>query len=242
VITLPNVQPIEKSEPHPEGLLDVHSVFYTVQGEGPFAGRPAVFIRLAGCNLQCPLCDTDYTSGRRLLSKFQLIIEVLQQLRGPYQTNHPDRDLIVITGGEPLRQRLGDFIGTALANFVVQIETNGTLYDPSLSTLYDHPKLHFVCSPKTPKVAPEIVRRVDAWKYVISAGQVEADGLPSVTLNGCRPFRPLPLHQYHDKVYVQPCDEQDPVKNAANTKAAVDSCLRFGYTLCLQLHKIVGLE
>src|SRR3954467_9071958 len=44
--------------------LSIHSIFYTLQGEGPYSGCPAVFMRLAGCNLQCPGCDTDYTSGQ----------------------------------------------------------------------------------------------------------------------------------------------------------------------------------
>ena len=54
-----NKQPIEKREPSYEGTLQVHSIFKTIQGEGPFCGTPCVFVRLAGCNLQCPACDTD---------------------------------------------------------------------------------------------------------------------------------------------------------------------------------------
>ena len=64
---LPNSQPIEKRSRDAD-VLEVHSIFYTLQGEGPFCGSPAIFIRLAGCNLQCPGCDTDYTSKREHLS------------------------------------------------------------------------------------------------------------------------------------------------------------------------------
>ena len=53
-----NGQPIEKVQRTFDGTLEVHSIFKTIQGEGPFCGTPAVFIRLAGCNLQCPWCDT----------------------------------------------------------------------------------------------------------------------------------------------------------------------------------------
>jgi len=49
-----NQQPIEKQFLHPKGDLEVHSIFLTIQGEGPFTGQRAVFVRLAGCNLQCP--------------------------------------------------------------------------------------------------------------------------------------------------------------------------------------------
>ena len=56
-----NSQAIEKSAHYTTRSYDVHSIFPTIQGEGPFVGQPAIFIRLAGCNLQCPACDTDYT-------------------------------------------------------------------------------------------------------------------------------------------------------------------------------------
>ena len=92
-----NIQPIEKIEHYgvpDDGGLDVHSIFPTIQGEGPFVGQPAIFIRLAGCNLQCPLCDTEYTEGRIRLSVPVIFDAVQEHIRlfAP---------LIVITGGEP---------------------------------------------------------------------------------------------------------------------------------------------
>ena len=68
-----NQQAPEKQQLRGDGLLAVHSIFYTIQGEGPFAGETAVFVRLAGCNLQCPLCDTDYTSDRRMVGPMGLV-------------------------------------------------------------------------------------------------------------------------------------------------------------------------
>ena len=56
MIPLPNTQPVEKVVRNDGLMLDVHSIFYTIQGEGPFSGTPAVFVRTAGCNLQCPNC------------------------------------------------------------------------------------------------------------------------------------------------------------------------------------------
>ena len=72
--TILNTQPIEKR--HHKVDLEVHSIFYTIQGEGPFCGTPAVFIRLAGCNLQCPSCDTNYTSKRRTMTAEEIVNEV----------------------------------------------------------------------------------------------------------------------------------------------------------------------
>jgi len=60
----------QKPEPRAKGdgsILDFHSMFFTIQGEGPFAGHRSIFVRLAGCNLQCPGCDTEYTQGRSVV-------------------------------------------------------------------------------------------------------------------------------------------------------------------------------
>ena len=61
-----NTQPAEKQVKSSGLILAINSIFYTIQGEGPFAGSPAVFVRLAGCNLQCPMCDTEYTSRQQM--------------------------------------------------------------------------------------------------------------------------------------------------------------------------------
>jgi len=77
-MTLPmlNQQLAEKRVERQDGALEIIDIFPTIQGEGPFAGEPAIFVRLAGCVLQCPLCDTDYTSGRRLISIPSLTEEI----------------------------------------------------------------------------------------------------------------------------------------------------------------------
>jgi organic radical activating enzyme/5-methylcytosine-specific restriction endonuclease McrA len=59
-----NTQPIEKPVSRGGGVVEVHSIFDTIQGEGPYAGTPAVFVRLAGCNLQCELCFGIDNKGR----------------------------------------------------------------------------------------------------------------------------------------------------------------------------------
>lgn len=234
-----NAQPIEK-QARGDGLsLEVQEIFDTVQGEGPFAGTPAIFIRLAGCNLQCPLCDTDYTSKRMRITLERIAREV----------NHAEgdrvRSLVVLTGGEPLRQPLGPLV-TMLrtSGFQVQIETNGTLFDESLNGAdgrHLFSEIMVVCSPKTVKTNPHLHPYITAYKYVVEDGKVDPeDGLPmSVLGNGNRVARPHP--GFKGKVYVQPCDSKDPQVNEANTRLALKVCQQFGYTLCLQLHKILGL-
>jgi organic radical activating enzyme len=233
-----NVQPIEKrEEPHPDGSLDVHSIFPTIQGEGPFVGQPAVFLRLAGCNLQCPLCDTEYTQGRLRLSVPVIFDSILDHAPpGGY------RPLIVITGGEPLRQDIGPLVRFMIdKGYRVQIETNGSLYRdlPYMSGV-----LTIVCSPKSGKLNPDMVKRIDYYKYVVKAGDVDVyDGLPTHALDHpvARKVARPPEGFYRDRVYIQPADTQDAAENQSHLQAAIWSARHFGYTLCIQTHKIINL-
>lgn len=224
-----NTQPAEKKDFRENGDLEVHSIFKTIQGEGPFSGHRAIFVRLAGCNLQCPLCDTDYTSARELLSVFEVIRRVLQ-LSGS------NKHLVVITGGEPFRQNLRPIALALLGNgYRVQIETNGSLYQelPMEVTI--------VCSPKTGSVHPAL--DIDVYKYVLHADEVCADGLPLRALNRPVSIRlARPPKFFSGPVYLQPVDVGDEVENKRHLAAVLRSVLKHGHTLCLQTHKIVGLE
>src|SRR5437899_12151480 len=93
-----NIQRIEKQDLL-LGYVEVHHIFKTIQGEGPYVGTPAIFIRLAGCNLQCPHCDTDYTSQRKRMTPNEVFDEV-SRLAGNIIK------LVVVSVGEPLRQIL----------------------------------------------------------------------------------------------------------------------------------------
>lgn len=216
--------------------IDVHSIFKTIQGEGPFCGQRALFIRLYGCNLRCPGCDTEYTAQRRTIVPEELSYAVAAE----YQW--PKGELIVLTGGEPFRQNVVPLIWNLLmSGYRVQVETNGVLAPPDIDQLDDHPGFTIVCSPKTSRIDPAVASRASAFKYVLRAGDVADDGLPTRALS--HPAAPYVARPRADvPVYVQPMDEQDDALNAANTAVAVASCMTYGYTLQLQVHKILGLE
>lgn len=224
---LQNTQPPEKAAFTNGEMLQVFDIWDTIQGEGPFAGCQATFIRLAGCNLQCPLCDTDYTSARNLKSWRDIVFDLHK--RAP--------ELVVLTGGEPFRQTLGPLCeGLLEIEKKVQIETNGTLYND-----VDR-RVCVVCSPKTGKLNSNVMERIDAWKYVLRHAAVNPDdGLPTSALGMLSsPQRP-PESTPKDLIYLQPCDDQDETLNKLNLTATLDSCRRYGYRFCLQIHKIVGL-
>ena len=193
--------------------LDVVTIWPTIQGEGPYTGMPATFVRLAGCNLMCPMCDTDYTSGRRKMDVLKIVEEVL---------SHKNR-LVVITGGEPFRQDICDICSLLCdRGLLVQIETNGAIDPPrrfadvkeKLNSVFC--QLCVVCSPKTAHLSPAMAGLADAWKYVIQADCIAPDGLPTSAL-GMRvpPGRPTNKGQ----VYVQPADQKDDELNRKNTEA-----------------------
>lgn len=234
-----NSQPIEKSVATLDGTtLDVHSIFYTIQGEGPYAGKPAIFIRLAGCNLQCPGCDTDYTNGRKKMS-LQEIFQAAGEctVRAFSEVVKP---LIVITGGEPFRQNVKPLVNDLISmGYTVQIETNGTLPPPK--GLHLHAKI--VVSPKTGKVNTQTEQRAIAFKYVANGVHNAEDGLPVNALyHSAHPQLARPTINNTAKIYLQPMDEQDDHKNHINCERVVNECLKHGYNLCLQVHKIVGVE
>jgi 7-carboxy-7-deazaguanine synthase len=226
-----NNQPIEKLALDPDGVLDVHSIFLTIQGEGPFAGRRAIFVRLAGCNLICPMCDTDYTSTREKVTPGELV-DRLKKIRRP---GH----LIVITGGEPFRQNLRPAIELMLrVGYDVQIETNGTLYQP---LPYDW--ITIVCSPKTGNIHKHLLPHLSALKYVVAAGKEGDDGLPLEALgNAATPFLARPSADFAGPIYIQPEDSKEPAANSANLTAAINCALDNDYTLGIQLHKHLNME
>ena len=247
-----NNQPIEKRV-HKADRLDVHSIFYTIQGEGPFSGYPAVFVRLAGCNLQCPLCDTEYTEGRKAMTNGEILND-LRRLLAEAEVPSGQSRLVVISGGEPFRQPIGPLIADILhAGYAVQIETNGTLPPPKGYDWTFRPAAEYedargtafiVCSPKSGKLNPKIVELACCFKYVLSAdSQHHEDGLPLTALgHSAHPMLARPPMGWRRPIYLQPADHQDPEINNANEAAVVKACLKHGYTLQLQTHKYLGLE
>ena len=117
-------------------MLKVNEIFYSLQGEGYFTGTPAVFVRLSGCNLRCPFCDTDHSPF------IEMSTADIMSAVSDFPAKH-----LVITGGEPGLQIDKDFIDKLHdAKYFVQVETNGTLPLPE--------NIDWItCSPKTPSIA-----------------------------------------------------------------------------------------
>lgn len=201
-------------------MLEVQHIFPTLQGEGPYAGVSAVFVRLGGCNLACEFCDTEFESYKPMA--LNTIIERVSELAGKAR-------LVVITGGEPLRQPIAALCAALIkGGFTVQVETNGTIYREL------PPGVELVCSPKNTgkgyfPIRPDLLARINAFKFIIS------DSLPGYG-------DIADVGQGSIPVYVQPMDEYDEAKNKANLARATSIAMQKGCRLSIQLHKIAGIE
>jgi 7-carboxy-7-deazaguanine synthase len=205
----------------------VKEIFYTLQGEGAHAGRPAVFCRFAGCNLWtgreadratavCQFCDTDFVGigpdGGRFDTAQSLADAVAAQW--PTQDGSP---FVVCTGGEPLLQLDAPLIDAFHGvGFDVAVETNGTQIPPK--------GIDWTCV--SPKANADLV---------LTAGDELKLVYPQ---DGGDPARYARLAFHH--FYLQPMDGPDLV---TNTHRAIDYCLRHPqWRLSLQSHKLVGLR
>lgn len=202
--------------------LHVVEIFPTLQGEGPFVGQPAVFVRLGGCNLACDFCDTEFENFSAMAME-----AILETIRAHATEG---RDLIVITGGEPLRQNIAPLCEALIdTGLRVQIETNGTLWRELPAAV------NIVCSPKVTDgiyhpLRADLLARVDALKFIVSAETGDYHAVGEVGQAGTA----IP-------VYVQPMDSYDPARNAANVAHALHLAQSHGYRLSTQMHKLWGI-
>ena len=119
--------------------IKVSEIFTSFQGEGPYIGTPATFLRLYGCNLNCPWCDTDISTYEML--SVDDVAEILMT-----QMEFNNINLLVITGGEPTLQmeEIKRLIKELPENIKIQLETNGSIFEYL-------PEIEYVISPKEDK-------------------------------------------------------------------------------------------
>jgi 7-carboxy-7-deazaguanine synthase (Cx14CxxC type) len=207
----------------------VKEIFYTLQGEGAQAGRPAVFCRFAGCNLwsgretdrsnaKCQFCDTDFVGidgpgGGKFETAEDLAAAI--EDKWPSESSPPGR-FVVCTGGEPLLQ-LDDLLIHALhsCRFEVAVETNGTVKAPG--------GLDWLCV--SPKAGTKLIQQTgNELKLVYPQ-------------DGANPkdFESLAFRYF----FLQP---MDGVSHTVNTDLAVKYCLDHPlWRLSLQTHKFLGI-
>ena len=188
-------------------------IFESLQGEGRNMGRPCVFVRFAGCNLDCPWCDTDVSR------RFELPLDDLVNEVCGYRPRS-----VVLTGGEPTIQDGMPELVAALkaAGFWIAVETNGTNDAPWLSFVD-----YVACSPKAE--FPDALRLSHADEVRVVAS---SEGVVGFCRDVCGR---IDAADY----YVSPCDRGGEI-NFATAKAVLAKL--DGWSLSVQLHKILGFR
>jgi len=195
-------------------MYPINEIFYSLQGEGYWAGRPTVFIRFSGCNLHCSFCDTDHKAFHPMT-----LDELLTKVN-KYPTT-----FVVLTGGEPslyVDKALVEALHSQGKN--IAIETNGTKpVAENIDWITLSPKDSFVDNAKV------VINQCHEVKIVF-------DGNNQTTIETYSQF---PAQHY----YLQPCDTGDPITTKAITTEAIQYCLSHPqWSLSLQLHKIIGIQ
>ena len=209
--------------------MRVNETFISLQGEGHFTGTPAFFLRLSGCNLRCPFCDTKHQSFSEM-SEEEIVAEASRHL-----PRH-----IVITGGEPalqLTQSLVDKLHQA--GFFIQIETNGTLPLPK--------GIDWVtCSPKALKV---LSNSQTLSNSPLKGEKPKIDELKALYKGeGDNPERLLESLPFGGdgggpRLYLQPLDTGDAEQNRAILRSCIDYIMQHPrWRLSLQTHKLLGIK
>ena len=206
----------------------IKEIFYTLQGEGAHAGRPAVFCRFAGCNLWsgresdratavCSFCDTDFvgTDGE-LGGKFTSAAALAQRIDSLWPGAHAASKYVVFTGGEPLLQLDAALTGAMhAAGFSIAIETNGTLPVPA--------GVDWICV--SPKMGSRLLlEKGNEIKVVIPQTGQQLSAYE---------------HLDFEHFFVQPMD--GPL-GEHNTRLAIETCKRNPkWKLSLQTHKLLHI-
>jgi 7-carboxy-7-deazaguanine synthase len=210
----------------------VKEIFYTLQGEGAHAGRPAVFCRFAGCNLWsgreqdrasavCRFCDTDFVGTDGTLGgRFDSAAALAAQIAALWPAGFATQRFVVLTGGEPLLQ-----VDTALIDalhaqsFEIAVETNGSIAAPE--------GIDWLCvSPKAG--APWVQRQGHELKLVWPQS--------GFSLADMQAMQNLAFSHHR----LQPLDD---VLQKRNTEICIDLCLQQPvWKLSMQTHKVTGIR
>lgn len=199
----------------------VNEIFRSLQGEGALTGTPAVFVRLSGCNLRCPFCDTRHEQFHDMPAA-----EIADEV------NKYDTPLLILTGGEPSLQVDEELIKALKKDGrKIAIETNGT---HPLPFGIDHVTV-------SPKLRPDGTMHpinMDRWADEVKV-VYSADG------STCLPLGEYEYQAYHGPLtefFLQPCHTDDPAETERNTRAAIEAVLATPrWRLSLQTHLLLRI-
>ena len=193
--------------------MKIKEIFYSLQGEGAYTGRPAIFVRFCGCNLRCPFCDTDFSTGEEYTED-----SLIDAIRSAGACK-----FIVFTGGEPTLQLTESLIKRLHKDgYYLAMETNGKRpYPKGLDWITVSPKGDFC---KNAHLYPD--NPIASEVKVVFTGENDPDKYSDAGF----------------LKYIQPCDTGDPVRNKEILDRAIEWAKAHPkWRLSLQTQKIIGV-
>lgn len=206
----------------------VNEIFYSVQGEGAHVGIPAIFIRLAGCNLACDFCDTPTRNEAKL---GDMTVDMISSvIRGQTHSG-----LLVITGGEPMIHDLNPLVDAMISEgFYIVIETNGTVEPYPIKT----DNVYYSVAPKQ-EMAPcdSIISKANSIKLLCNMDTTILDIIHAKmeydAINGDPGI----------EFYLQPIVSNDKPYMANDTiHHTLKLAMMTATPISLQMHKILGVS
>lgn len=192
----------------------LNETFMSIQGEGINVGTPSLFIRFAGCNLKCSYCDTDFSE--KYVVGQDNFLEWLDERLLKRSIYH-----VILTGGEPLLQDIQPIIDLVTDGYhtrTIQIETNGTIFNKDITSR--------ACVTVSPK-SPDFKQREGTELKLVYTGQEDLEDYMDNTT--------------FDFYYLQPC-WKDGTANTMETYNKVMAMRERGWSLSLQVHKLIGVK
>jgi organic radical activating enzyme len=214
--------------------LFVSEIFDSVQGEGPSQGYPCTFLRLAGCNLACTWCDTEYSWN---WAKYDVRKEAYTEVIGTLAARFGASRRLVITGGEPLLQQraLEQLLSQLPSTLPIEIETNGTLEPTSyLAHRVDQwnvsPKLSHSGETHERRLNPAALQKFRdtgrAWLKLVTQSIDDSDELSTIVNLVTWPS---------ERVYLMP-EARSPAQLTNLTPQIVNLAIATGYKFTNRLH------
>lgn len=207
-------------------MLYVSEIFHSIQGEGPNAGYPVVFLRTAGCNLRCTWCDTPYALEFRQGKKIETA-EIIDAIEA-FNCKH-----IVITGGEPMIQQKGlKEVLEKLNGYSVEIETNG-----GFASEMDEFIHQYNCSPKLKNSGNKpyelkLLPNEKTWyKFVVADEEAFQE-----TLQCIQQYK-LPQH----RIRIMP-EGKTAKETQEKSPWLIEKCKKYGFIFNPRLHLIFNVR
>lgn len=225
---------------HPELTLPVHELFHTFQGEGPYLGRAATFVRLGGCNLTCTWCDAAHTWDGTEAPTDMPVESITRRIAAA------DLPITVLTGGEPLLHQQRPAFAALLTNLTalgiaVHVETNGTIPPGPVLDAVD---AYTVVSPKLDNAGVDFHKRLKP-NALAAFRERAAVGLAAFKFVITHPVE---MHEVTgmvrtwnldpSTVWVMP-EATTAADTIAGCQALADEVLAAGYNLGTRLHTIL---